>query len=219
MSFAYPSAAKDRGWFTDYTPIRCKAHGRNLQAQLDPGAVLNVHGFGTVELRLRQNPHNPHLFRTVFLEGVLHIPQLRCNIVCYERLKTDLGPDLASTTTSMELCSEGLSDFPNGRVLLKRLTDGNTITMTWAYFQKIQQPEPPQGQEPRERSQPCLLQLAREQPRAYTFGESRFQRMLVNSENWFEWIILPPQQQAHLEAFGKSAAGSSGWRPRTRVAP
>jgi hypothetical protein len=180
--------------------------------------VVNVYGFGTVELRLRQNPHNPDVFRTVVLERVLHIPQLRCNIICYERLKTDLGPALASTATSMELCSERLPDFPNGRVLLKRLVDGDPVTMTWVYFQNMQQPEPPQGQEPRERSQPRLLQLAREQPRSYTFGESRFQQMLIGNEYWLQWIILAAQQQAHLEAFGNRAAGSSGPRPRTQVA-
>lgn len=222
----YLSVAKDRGWFTEYTPFRSRAYGRNIHGQLDPGAVLDAYGFGTVELCLRQDPNNHALTRTIVLEGVLHVPQLPCNIISCKRLKTDLGPRLASSETSMELCSEPLPGFPNGRVLLKRpLDDNSIITIVWTYFQNIQQPDwdLPQGQEElnERRPHPRLVELARIQPRACTFGESRFQQMLIDNGEWFQWIVLPPDQQARLlEALrvGNRPAGRRGPRPRTQLA-
>ena len=65
------SAAKDREWFTDYYPF---ASTHNDTA----GQPIQVIGIGTVSLPLKKKVGT----RDYILHNVLHVPGLRCNIVC-----------------------------------------------------------------------------------------------------------------------------------------
>lgn len=70
------SAAKDRGWFTDYTPFESEVSDFG-------GFKSPVVGIGTVELPIEAPPgfvgeNSPRILR---LTTVLHTPSYRCNVI------------------------------------------------------------------------------------------------------------------------------------------
>jgi len=82
--------AKDRGWFTQYTPFVSAA--RN--GYQTPGHPLRVEGIGIVEIPVKRSPElsGPEAEGILVLHDVLHIPSFICNIVGYpvqERYNVD----------------------------------------------------------------------------------------------------------------------------------
>lgn len=72
------SVAKDRGWFTEYTPFET-----TLGNIYGIGPDLQVSGIGTVVLRTQRspNPTGDDAAGTLRLTNVLHAPTCFCNIL------------------------------------------------------------------------------------------------------------------------------------------
>ncbi|KAK2804880.1 hypothetical protein FQN50_006385 [Emmonsiellopsis sp. PD_5] len=72
------SVARDRAWFTDYTPFETRLELPSFAHHLIP-----VIGIGTVELLTKRskNAHGPNARYTMRLENVLHAPSLIANIL------------------------------------------------------------------------------------------------------------------------------------------
>ena len=71
------SVAKDRGWFTEYTPFETEVGSR-----YGPG-TSRVIGIGTVELLTEPSPFSQglNLPRPLRLTNVLHAPSVVCNVI------------------------------------------------------------------------------------------------------------------------------------------
>ncbi|OCK81387.1 hypothetical protein K432DRAFT_434185 [Lepidopterella palustris CBS 459.81] len=69
--------AKDRGWFTTYTPIVSKVHSLYI------GEEAKVVGIGTVNLRVKKAPglSGKRSHSTLLLHNVLHVPSFVCNVI------------------------------------------------------------------------------------------------------------------------------------------
>ncbi|KAK7733103.1 hypothetical protein SLS53_008291 [Cytospora paraplurivora] len=70
-----PSACRDRGWFTEYTPFQSITENIFLSS---PGQ--DVEGLGTVELRVERSPDSGD-YTVLRLTSVLHTPSLLSNVI------------------------------------------------------------------------------------------------------------------------------------------
>lgn len=69
-------AARDRGWFTDYTIFKSYMNFSGAAS-----GNVEVEGIGTVSLKLKQSPTSDGV-TVLRLTDVLHVPSLSCNIFC-----------------------------------------------------------------------------------------------------------------------------------------
>lgn len=90
--------AKDRSWFVTYVPFRSK-----IVPSVVGGEELAVHGVGAAEIPVKIR-HGVH--RKLHLEGVLHVPDMLCNIV---------GPGLMQYNISLGGRSDGCSGLVEDR--------------------------------------------------------------------------------------------------------
>jgi hypothetical protein len=72
------SVAKNRGWFTEYTPFKSQLNGSGVD-----GRGLSVEGVGTVEIPTVRalDRSGPSIHTTLRLTNVLHVPSCLCNII------------------------------------------------------------------------------------------------------------------------------------------
>src|SRR5436190_19967120 len=71
------SVAKDRAWFTDYTPFESEVGNFYI------AGTVPVKGIGTVELQTKRSPNHSgkDSYSSLCLTNVLHAPSILCNII------------------------------------------------------------------------------------------------------------------------------------------
>ncbi len=73
--------AKEKGWFTEYRPLKSKVYHQDWN-----DVTCEVLGIGTVELRVRSDPDDWTKTEVLQLEEVLHVPGVPVNIICHQKL-------------------------------------------------------------------------------------------------------------------------------------
>lgn len=118
---AFPlSVAKNREWFTEYTPFESV-----LNDAYGMGTELRIQGIGTVELATKKSPSSAgkRSHRTIRLTNVLHAPDTVCNIIGGPLLKDHIV-DFNGTEGS-----KGRISDRNGRSVAYFDPDGRLFTV------------------------------------------------------------------------------------------
>ncbi|KAK4149906.1 hypothetical protein C8A00DRAFT_37491 [Chaetomidium leptoderma] len=169
--------AKNREWFTSYTPKQSTVYQRHWQGK--PECAMAMFGIGTVELPVRLDPADPTKTGTLVLENVLHVPDAKFNIVCHEKVNE-----------ARRLCLDNKAEgFPQGKV------EGADGGKTLAYFRDIHYPGGPTHPHPVSwtplpggfQVNPRLVELAHA-PAGRALGPSTFEDLLQTGCQRAEWV-------------------------------